>query len=466
MLPPAASAAGAAEGGVACGSGTITYAVAAADSTGGLRRVDVSYESNSLFAPDDESAAVQLTVDSISSSDAGATSADWTGVGAFDSSGAGIPPRPAATVSVALRPAADRTYTVALTCEELGGAYTPFPFHAAETATLEVRVAPSTPSTGANLAPVPDFEADPHAAYYTAGTGVFSWATDAARSGSRSLKLVAPGPAGALARWMSQTTRIAVTPGESYRVSAWMRTRDVSGQAALAATFYGGGYLPSTLAARRLSGSNDWTELTHTVTAPAGATNLRVEFRVYGAGTLWTDDVAVTAGAAGDGTAPTPPANEQAPPPPVRPNLAPFADFESDPRAAYYTAGSGSFLWASDAARSGSRSLKLTAWGRAGALARWMSQTTRISVTPGKSYRVSAWVRTRSVSGQAGVAATFYAGGYLPSTLAARRLSGTNDWTELTQTVTAPAGATHLRVEFRVYGAGTLWIDDASVVEE
>jgi lysophospholipase L1-like esterase len=156
-------------------------------------------------------------------------------------------------------------------------------------------VAAQAPADPANLAPDPDFESPPAGSYYTAGAAAFSWATDTARSAGHSLKIVSTQPAGTLTRWLSQTSTIAATPGTTYRLSAWLKTSAVgAGAARLAATFYNGGYLPSATSTTTLSGTTDWTLVSMIVTAPAGATNLRVEFRLHGPGTLWVDDAAVT----------------------------------------------------------------------------------------------------------------------------------------------------------------------------
>jgi hypothetical protein len=166
----------------------------------------------------------------------------------------------------------------------------------ADSAPTAVVTAQSQPPA-ANLAPIPDLEASPTGSYYTAGSAAFTWATDASHSPTHALKLVSTQAAGTLTRWMTQTSAIPVAPGTTYQVSAWLRTSGAGSSAArLASTFYNGSYLPSSNSASALSGTTDWTLVSMSVTAPAGATHLRVEFRLYGPGTLWADDVTVTAG--------------------------------------------------------------------------------------------------------------------------------------------------------------------------
>ena len=132
-----------------------------------------------------------------------------------------------------------------------------------------------------NLAPDPNVEADPSGAFAALGTAAFSWVTDASRSSSHALKITSASQS--LARWMTRTELIPVTPGATYTVTAWLRTTaSTTGTATLAATFYAAGaYLPSA-SSPSLTGQHDWTESRVTATAPAKASFLRVEVRLSG----------------------------------------------------------------------------------------------------------------------------------------------------------------------------------------
>ncbi len=144
-------------------------------------------------------------------------------------------------------------------------------------------------------------------------------------------------------------------------------------------------------------------------------------------------------------------------------NLAPTGDFETSP-SSYLTAGDATFSWASDQAQSGSHSLKLESTKEG--LSRWLTQTQAIAATAGATYEVVAYVRTSSVRDWAGLSVNFWSsgGGYVPATSDSQQLNGTNGWTRLTVRATAPAGAAFLRIESRLSGPGTIWIDDASAV--
>jgi hypothetical protein len=147
-----------------------------------------------------------------------------------------------------------------------------------------------------NLAPNPNFELDPSASYFTNGTGTFSWATDQSHSATHSLKIVST--TGTLNRWLSKTNAISATPNTQYTACVWLKTMNVGANAVyLSVNFWNASqtYLPATVdSPTKLSGTNDWTQVCLTTTSPAGTAYIRVEFRLSGTGTLWTDDVSVT----------------------------------------------------------------------------------------------------------------------------------------------------------------------------
>lgn len=136
--------------------------------------------------------------------------------------------------------------------------------------------------------PDPGFESDPSSDYYfVADGGKYSWATDEAHSGSRSLKVVSTTTG--MTRWMSVTTRIAAQAGTRYSATAWLKTS--GGSANISMTFWGpscaNGYCGSSSSEDT---SGDWQRAMTTETAPRGTTSVRIEFRLNGIGTLWADD--------------------------------------------------------------------------------------------------------------------------------------------------------------------------------
>lgn len=150
---------------------------------------------------------------------------------------------------------------------------------------------------------------------------------------------------------------------------------------------------------------------------------------------------------------------------PVAGNLAPDADFETDPDGSYYTHGMGTFSWATDQAHSSAHALRVVSGQPSGATARWMTIIPAIPVTPGAAYDVSAWMKVQDVNhGNAQLVVTFWsaARAYVAGSAYASpaTITGTTDWTQLALAARAPAGSAFMRIEFRLTGPGTMWADD------
>ncbi len=221
-----------------------------------------------------------------------ASTGSWTGTPTSyayqwrrcDSAGAGCNDIAGATNQTYLLATSDvgATIRVRVTATNGGGS------GSADSAPSPVVTAPTQP----NLAPDPDFETNPNSWYFTVGDGAFSWATDAARSGSHSLKIVST--TGTLSRWLSNTSQIPAQPGKTYTASAWLKTTNAN-QANLSINFWNGGSHLGTYTSQTLTGTQPFTQLTVQATAPAATTSIRIEFRLTGPGTLWADDAIVTA---------------------------------------------------------------------------------------------------------------------------------------------------------------------------
>jgi hypothetical protein len=402
-----------------------------------------------------------------------------------------------------------------------------------------------------NIAPDADFEVDPASFYFGRGPCAFTWASDVAHSPTHALKI--DSQTSELCRWLSETSTIPVNPGESYDVSAWMRTEGAQPAGVLSVKFWtaAGVYIPRTIyAPLALSGPHDWTQLSLSTTAPPGAAFLRIELRLNGPGTLWADDVRVTVGLpvaksppvvkglleAGQtvkttlgswtgtptdfrikwiacareertergvfpvceeilgatGTSYTLTAAEvgdsiqtvvratgfertgeafssrRGPvlqPAPTSGNLARDADVELNPAAYYSTNGPCFFDWLNtEDSHSSTHALRI--FSDITALCRWFTKPTLIEVEPGSRYTVSAWFRTEDVHGNGRLGLNFWtkAREYIaPTILSSRTVRGTQDWTQLEAQATAPPDAAFLRVELRLNGPGTLFVDDLSV---
>jgi hypothetical protein len=155
---------------------------------------------------------------------------------------------------------------------------------------------PPPPPSGGNLAPDASFESDPSNDYYANGNASFSWTSDAAHSGSHSLKIVSTDSD--LTRWMTHIPSIPAQPGSTYDLSVWVKVAGASPNAVqLAVDPWDSSedYLGTTAStAQSIGGNQSWTQLRLQFTAPPGTASIRPEIRLTGPGTLWADDLAVT----------------------------------------------------------------------------------------------------------------------------------------------------------------------------
>jgi hypothetical protein len=146
--------------------------------------------------------------------------------------------------------------------------------------------------------------------------------------------------------------------------------------------------------------------------------------------------------------------------------LAPNRFFEFDPSLHYQHDGAGTLSWADDQSYSPTHALKLESNAPASVLARAMTATTAVPID-GRPLDVAAWLKTEDVEhGDARLVLTFWSAAktYI-SAVDSTTLTGDNAWTQLTLGRTPPAGAAYVRVEFRLRGPGTIWIDDLSVLQ-
>ncbi|MFA4870825.1 MAG: glycoside hydrolase family 16 protein [Pedobacter sp.] len=153
-------------------------------------------------------------------------------------------------------------------------------------------VVASIGNTPASLAPNPSFETNPTTSYYTNGNSVFLWDLATAHFGTHSLKISSKQTSGAFSRWMSKTNVISAQAGQTYSGSVWMKDTGTGSYGKFVITFWnsGQGYLGSYESISVLP-TSVWTQVTAQGVAPANTAFVRVEFRLYGPGTLWVDDV-------------------------------------------------------------------------------------------------------------------------------------------------------------------------------
>ena len=173
-----------------------------------------------------------------------------------------------------------------------------------------------------NLAPNPGFETDPAVDYFTHGNGTFTWTTDAAHNGSSSTKIVSTQPTGSYARWMGKTDKTSGEVGNDYSASVWMKSISVVQYGKLVINFWDASlnYLGGNESDGYINGTTDWTQLSVQDIAPSNTAFVRVEFRLYGPGTLWVDDVDLSLKTAASTPTPIPGPTS---------NLAPNSGFET-----------------------------------------------------------------------------------------------------------------------------------------
>ncbi|MBM4142839.1 MAG: hypothetical protein FJ225_04485 [Lentisphaerae bacterium] len=113
--------------------------------------------------------------------------------------------------------------------------------------------------------------------------------------------------------------------------------------------------------------------------------------------------------------------------------------------------------------RSGSRSLRVDG----GQEAQPVHGGTAVYLETGKRYRLSAWVRTRGVTGGAYLRANqvFWSWEDVRASLRSKGLTGDNDWTRLEIEFTPIAGDPFAAPGLVVEGRGTAWFDDVELVE-
>ena len=122
-----------------------------------------------------------------------------------------------------------------------------------------------------------------------------AWSTDGPRTGTHCIKVeVEPG---AESTWIAaRQSGIGLQGGGRYRVSGWLRGRDVVGRAGWYIHVATGG---DPMAINRVEGEAkgtfDWQRTVVEFTAPEGAQSLALGTVLYGTGTAWFDDVQVEA---------------------------------------------------------------------------------------------------------------------------------------------------------------------------
>ena len=154
------------------------------------------------------------------------------------------------------------------------------------------------------------------------------------------------------------------------------------------------------------------------------------------------------------------------------PNLVPNGSFEEADAKGAISGWSGdavgmttvSFARDAEVKRSGAASARITI--AADANPSWPAYVFTLAVQPGQCYNVDAWIRTREAARVAYVATDFLdAQGQRVTFASSGTVSGsTDDWKPVSVVAQIPVGAVSMAVRLILYGSGTAWFDDVTVV--
>lgn len=333
-----------------------------------------------------------------------------------------------------------------------------------------------------------------------------SFDSTVSRSGSYSLKLDALDATGRGRVWNAPyegtTTQgnitkygIPVLPNTAYTLTGWIKTLNVVATSArITATQYdGSGTLGTSTNSGFVTGTSDWTQVTATFVTAATAQYVNIKCDMNSAGaiqTAWFDDISLL---------PVYPEGRV----PANGNLVKNFDFEVAPTfvaatsttsrwvdgsaggsttnstykwKAYINVAACSVQFDDTVSHSGTKSLKISSTDATGNgfadIGVSIGSSTSVSslqfaipVLPSTSYTLTGWIKTNNVptNGAFLQFTTYDPAGTRIDNTASTKLSGTNDWTQITLTTTTGATAQYLTVGLMKNVAGNIsdaWFDD------
>jgi len=283
------------------------------------------------------------------------------------------------------------------------------------------------------------------------GSAVFTWDDNVKRTGSKSLKIAQTGANASL--WYQDIS--SVVAGQSYALSAWVKTDNVvkSGDlnAALNVDFRdASGDLIASKTSVSAYGTLDWTQLKLRFTVPAGTKFIRIGGILWGTpGTVWFDDISLE--------------DEISV---INGNMESGSKMPS-----HYSTSSNvgaTFAWDAAEFHSGYRSAKITQSARGNSA----FEQTLNGWQVGKTYLVDGWVKTTNVSqhgnGDASIRIEMRdALGSVIAQAAGRELAGTMDWTRTNFKFTVPTGTETVSLKLVLWDTtGTAWFDNLLCTEQ
>jgi hypothetical protein len=293
-----------------------------------------------------------------------------------------------------------------------------------------------------------------------------------------------------------ERTTISALPNTSYTITAWIKTNNVATNGAFIdiVEYSGSASQQATSTTSKLSGTNDWTQVTKTFTTGSNTRYILVVLRNNVAGNVsdvWFDDITLTT------TAPY--RNRKS-----IDNLVENGDFESAPTFVAATTASGWIIGTAAASttsnaykwrlaigagtvsaqydntvyKNGTSSMKVsTGVGGYGEVVNATAKDTAIPILPSTSYTITAWMKTELISGSATsgarIVAAEYSGDFVGGTTkATTSILTTTDWTQYSITWTTASTARYLVVGGNVRGNNgaadlsmNAWYDDITLVK-
>ncbi|MFN8633898.1 MAG: carbohydrate binding domain-containing protein [Chloroflexota bacterium] len=394
------------------------------------------------------------------------------------------------------RPAGTYTYTVQ-PVDRSGNANS-----SAENDSATIAFSPG--SATATPTPTPPIQGGPNLllnpSFESVGSGGFpsSWwarstaARDTAtfHGGAASLRVDGPASGSATTYSFQPTT---VMPGQTYRLSAWIKTQSVKGGGVLVRY----AEIAPTVVVRDMApvkGIVDWTQVSTTFTASPNVQSSRVDvFWDFQAGDrAWVDDVALQCLTC-PGATPTP-ASTQTPtatltptatqsatatrtPTPTRtptatPTIAtPGPNLVTNPSFESAASGGGSpypasWWWRDSATRDTSTAHSGSASFRMNGPASYVYSYQTVQLQPNTVYSVTFWVKTQAAASRG---ATVRYAMLDPETVVSTApwTTGTADWHKVTYSFRSPAnyGAGRIDLIWNLAAGESAWIDDVSLCQ-
>jgi uncharacterized protein YjdB len=126
--------------------------------------------------------------------------------------------------------------------------------------------------------------------YSSSGSPVYAVDQNISHNGTNSASISASSTSrGALIQQLNN-----ITVGETYQISGWMKTENISNKALVRFQIYRTGTSNTLVNIKELSGTNDWTYFERVVTIPEYSTHMKIEtFLENSTGSLWIDDFSV-----------------------------------------------------------------------------------------------------------------------------------------------------------------------------